>query len=137
MIRCYQKGDAQKVLVQEEQKAEAEKFSAFFDDIKAYSLADENDKILAVFGFVINEFQEGECYALLGKNCGKKMREFIRFGQEKIPLKMREYHLKKAVMTVRKGFVSGERLAHLLGFYVVGLLPKFYLNKDYQLYERK
>lgn len=136
MITAYQSGDAFKVEVQDEQKEEAEKFASFFDGIKAYSLIDNDGNIIAVCGYIINENKEGECFALLGKKCGRKMIEFVRFGQKEIPRVMRLYGLKRGLMTVRKGFLAGERLAHLFGFYAVGLLENFYLNNDYQLYER-
>ena len=137
MICHYKNGDALHVVVQEAQKNEAKVFACFFDTIHAYSQVDDNGEILAVCGFMINENREGECFALLGKNCGKKMLELIRFLQKEIPRMMKKHRLTKALMTVEKGFLAGERLAQILGFYVVGVLPQFFLNNDYQLYERK
>ncbi len=137
MIRGYKNGDALKVKVQDAQKKEAEVFASFFDTIQAYSLIGENNEILAVCGFVINENHEGECFALFGKNARKKMLELVRFLQKEIPKMMKKYQLNKAVMTVQKGFVAGERLARLLGFCAQGVLPKFFFNNDYQFYERK
>ena len=137
MIRGYKNGDALQVKVQDAQKKEAEVFASFFDTIQAYSLIDENNEILAVCGFIINENHQGECFALFGKNSGKKMLELIRFLQKEIPKMMKKYQLNKAKMTVEKGFLAGERLAQLLGFCAAGVLPKFFFNNDYQLYERK
>lgn len=137
MIRAYQKGDAKHVVVQDEQIKEAKNFVSCFETINAYSLVDDDGTVLAVCGFIINTKSEGECFALLGKYCGKKLLEFVRFGKKEIPEKMKSLRIKKVFITVRKGFVAGERMARILGFYKVGVLKKFYLNNDYQLYERK
>jgi hypothetical protein len=40
-------------------------------------------------------------------------------------------------MTVKKDFRAGRRLAELIGFYFAAELPRFYLDEDYQLFERK
>ena len=137
MIRKYQKGDALKVCAQDEQKAEASAYAAFFDDINAYSQVNKKGEITAVCGFGVEENGMAVCYALLGKNCGKNMIELVRFWQKEIPKMIKIYQFNRVVMTVRVGFTEGERLAKLLGFYATEVLQKFYLGNDYQLYERK
>ena len=137
MMRKYLKGDAQKVIVQKEQVDEAKVFAACFDEINAYTFADENNKIYAVFGWWQRNDICGECFALLGQDCGKKLLHIIRFFKREIPDVMQRYHLQYAFMTVKKNFIPAKRLAKLLGFSLAADLPLFFNGSDYQLFERK
>ena len=136
MIRDYVSGDAQSVAVQCEQYDEARNFADFFDMITTYTLENERHQILAVFGYRIGIENEAECFALIGKNIGRNMLEFIRFLLREIPGIMNEKNISKAVMTVKKNFSAGVRLAGVLGFKYAAELPLFYCGKDYQLFER-
>ncbi|MBR2273253.1 MAG: hypothetical protein IJ864_00230 [Alphaproteobacteria bacterium] len=137
MIRKYLFHDALKVILQPEQAAEAAEFACFFDDIKSYTLVDDNGGVLAVFGYRLASALEAECFALIGANCGKKMLSLVRFLQTEIPLVMQKKCLNRAIFTVQKNFAAAYRLAVLLGFHCVAELPNFYLNIDYLLFERK
>lgn len=137
MIRAYCRGDAFKVLVQREQEEEAVEFRACFDEIEAYSLIGDCKEVLAVFGFWEDKVGGGRwCVALFGRKCKMKMVELVRFLKKEIPLVMKQRGYEKVMMTVRKGFGQGERLAEMLGFELRGKCPRFYLDYDYQLFER-
>ena len=135
MIRKYMKGDAKKVDVQEEQLHEIKAGIDFFDFISAYTLVD-NDKILGVWGFDFISKNEVQCFALLGKECGKKIVELIKFLKMRIPLEMNKLKLQRAIFTVKDDFLQAHRMAKMLGFRVVKKLPLFFDGCDYQLYER-
>ena len=135
MIRRYKKGDARKVDVQEGQMHEVKVGIEFFDYIKAYTLID-NGKILGVLGFDVISNDEVQCFALLGKECGKKIVELIKFLKMKIPQEMNKLKLRRAIFTVKDDFLQAHRMARMLGFRVVKKLPLFFDGCDYQLYER-
>lgn len=140
MIRAYCAGDAKRVLVQEVQAAEAAEFAWCFDEMAGYSLVDDKTgEVLGVFSYQV-EVNEGErkalCYALFSKNSGRKMLEAVRFLQKEIGVKMKELGVDCVMMTVKKGFEPGVRLALALGFKVKGVCPAFYKGVDYQIFER-
>jgi len=137
MIRNYHKGDSFKVKVQSEQVGEASMYADFFDRITAFTLEDDNKEIMAVFGYMICEQNRAECFALIGENIGRNMLQLVRFLIRFIPVEMRAHHISKVWMTVKKDFRAGRRLAELIGFYFAAELPRFYLDEDYQLFERK
>ena len=134
-IRGYQKGDAFKVRAQKEQEAEAKEFGGFFDDITAYSLCEEN-KILGVFGYVIDEKNEAYCYGLLSQNAAPYLGFLIRFIKKETALVCDQKKVVKVMMTVKKSFDHAGRFAKLLGYSYAKDLPRFYENEDYQLFER-
>ena len=136
MIRKYMKGDAKKVDVQEEQLHEIKAGIDFFDFISAYTLVD-NEKILGVFGFDFISKHEVQCFALLGKECGKKIIELVKFLKMIIPHKMSKLKLQRAIFTVKDDFLQAHRMAGMLGFKVVKKIPLFFDGYDYQLYERE
>jgi len=138
MIRTYQKGDGARVLVQPEQSLEARTFACFFDDIISYTVTDKDGMIKAVFGYRLSGLNHAEAFALIGKNIeAGGLLEIVRFLKLFIPLKMREKNVSLLRITVKKDFLNGNRLARLLGFSHIADLPAFYLNQDYQLFERK
>jgi hypothetical protein len=128
--------DARRVKVQKIQRKEAKKFALFFNDIRAYSVVDDNKEIRAVFGYKIGHHQTAECFALRGENMGKFMPEFVRFLLKEIPKQMKINRVWRVTMSVKKGFDAGVRLARILGFCFVADLPRFYDGEDYQLFER-
>lgn len=136
MIRRYRRGDAKKVFVQREQIGEKKEAVKFFDDIIAYSLVNERDKVLAVFGF--REVENGaECYSLLGEDMEGKMLEFIRFVDKKIKTEASKRGIENILITVKDGFYNAKRMAKMLNFYEVVKLPLFFSNQDYWLFMRK
>ncbi|MCM1324635.1 MAG: hypothetical protein NC218_10975 [Acetobacter sp.] len=135
MIRVYQRGDAWRVMVQHWQLDEAVDGVRYFDNVGKYSLIGEDGKVLAVFGYVVDQ-SAVDCYALVGGNARRGLREAVRFLKRSIPMTMRELRVCLARMTVKKGFSAGERFALMLGFYPTEILPKFYNENDYQLFER-
>lgn len=138
MIRTYQKGDGLRVLVQEVQRLESLEFAGCFDDIVSLTETDENGNVLAVFGYRLTALHHAEAFALIGKNIGRAgLLELIRFLKCFIPLKMTEQNVCSLLVTVKKDFFNGRRLAKFLGFSHVAELPCFYLEQDYQLFERK
>lgn len=138
MIRTYQKGDGARVLVQPEQALEARNFARFFDDIVSYTLTDNDGMIKAVFGYRLNGLKQAEAFAIIGKNIAPSgLLEIIRFLHVFIPLKMQEKNVSSLKITVKKDFLNAHRLARFLGFSYLADLPAFYLNQDYQLFERK
>ena len=136
MIRKYKKGDALKVDVQDEQIEEAKYNASFFDDIIGYSMVGSKGEVLVVFGFRVID-RKGECFALMGKNIGSKMIEFVRFVNREIRKEMKKQKINKVFMSVKDGFMEAKRLAFILGFREVARLPYFFNGKDYLLYERK
>lgn len=136
MIEKYQAGDAAKVWLQPEQENEAAEFAAFFDGIEAYALR-QNGQVLAVFGWRAAEEGAAECFALIGRQAGRRLLEMKRFIDKRLPELMRREGIKVMRMTVRCGFAAGRRFAGLLGFVPVMVLPRFFENCDYQLFERK
>ena len=136
MIKKYKIGDALKVDVQDEQVKEAEYNASFFDGITAYSMVNQKGDVLAVLGFRVFD-EKGECFALMGKNIGNRMIEFVRFANKKIKVEMKKQKVKKVFMTVKDGFIEAKRLAFMLGFSEVAKLPLFFDEKDYLLYVRK
>ena len=135
MIRGYQKGDGQLVLVQAEQNKEAI-FAEEFDRLYAYTLADK-EGVYAVFGWRFGEEKEtAECFALVSKTIGNRLIEIVKFLRQQIPFLMKKYQVKRVIMTVKKNFIAGERLARLIGFSYASDLPRFFLDEDYQLFER-
>lgn len=138
MIRTYQKGDGLRVSVQEVQRLESLEFAGCFDEIEAYTLTDKDGVVSAVFGYRLTALHHAEAFALIGKNIGRAgLLELIRFLKCFIPLKMRERNVCSLLVTVKKDFINGRRLADFLGFSHAAELPCFYLNQDYQLFERK
>lgn len=135
MIRRYKKGDALKVMVQNQQKEEAIFNAQFFDEIVAYSIDDE-DEILGVFGFEIKD-NIGYCYALLGENIKGKMYEFIKFVRQKIKTEICKNKVDRVLITVKENFDNAKKMAKILGFYEVAKLPLFFNGENYLLYERK
>jgi len=134
MIRAYQSGDAHKVLVQKAQIQESI-YADNFENIYAYTLCDDT-AVYAVFGWRMAAPYSAECFALIGQNCRTKLLELVRFLIREIPIIMRQCYICRVTFTVKKNFLAGERLAKLLGFSFVALLPRFFLNDDYQLFER-
>lgn len=140
MIRVYLAGDAKRVLVQEVQAREAAEFAWCFDKMSGYSLVDEKTgEVLGVFSYQV-ELNQGKreawCYALFSKHSGRKMLEAVRFLQKEIGIKMKDLGIDSVLMTVKKGFVPGVRLALALGFKANGVCPAFYEGVDYQIFER-
>lgn len=145
MIRKYRAGDALLVLPQEKQKLEARYCANEFERLIAFSLVDDDtDTVLAVFGFEVFDedddpsypLKTAQCYALIGKDCGRKLYQFIRFLKVHIPLQAQIYHVGRVLMTVRSDFPQAIRLAHLLGFSFAENLKDFFAHFDYQLFER-
>jgi len=137
MIRRYQKGDAQSLAVQVAQTEEAQFFADEFQHIFAYTLCDEK-AVYAVFGWRYGEDEKtAECFALVSGAIGIKLLELVRFLEKEIPSKMALHLVDCLIITVKKNFVAGRRLAELLGFSLVADLPQFFLGEDYQLFERK
>ncbi len=136
MIRRYRRGDAARVYVQKEQLAEKREAVKFFEEITAYSLLDDRDKVVAVFGFRIVG-NGAECFSLLGDSMGEKMIEFMRFVNKKIKTEARKRNVENILITVKDGFYNARRMAEMLGFKEVAKLPLFFGNKDYWLFMRK
>lgn len=108
-----------------------------FENIEALSLTDDGDDIvLAVFGYQMIEDNEAECFALLGKNCGYKLLEVVRYFKRFIPMMMEKRKCRRVMMTVRCDFGEGRRFAEMLSFKAVEILPSFFMGRDYQVYER-
>ena len=140
MIRDYRTGDAFFVVPQTAQIHEAQIFAEGFDHIAAYSLVDENNRILAVCGFDVFEWHGepvAQCYALIGKNIGRKLFQLTHFLERKIPEQAYRLGIKRVFMTVRDDFAQAKRLAQLLDFNPSRVLTNFFGGKTYQLYERK
>ena len=135
MIRKYISGDVFKIRVQKEQEDEVYQAHFGFEEIEAFTLLDE-DEILAVFGFRIDDKNEAECFALISYNIGRKLGEMVRFLVKKIPLLMRERGVFRTFMTVKSSFYQARRMAVLLGFEAVEKLPSFFYGNDYEIYER-
>lgn len=136
MIREYRNGDALKVLVQQAQADEAVEGAVCFDNVGKYSLVGTDGTILGVFGFTGKAGGKAECYAFIADNAGRHLLEAVRFFWREIPPIWRKSGYAGAQMTVKKGFVAGERFARMLGFEFAGDLPKFFNGNDYQLFER-
>lgn len=136
MIRKYQKGDAFLVEVQPEQASEA-RFASEYDDIEGITLCFADGRVAGVFGFI----EDGEggacCYGLVGKNAGGVLLEAVRFLRRFIEEEMCARGIFCTVMTVKKGFGAGARMAGLLGFMPGAVLEKYFMGKDYQIFERK
>ena len=135
MIRKYISNDVKFVEVQKEQIHELKNGIDFFNYIDAYTLVD-GDKILGVLGFNKISDETAQCFALLGKNSGKKFIELIRFLKKEIYEKMKKLKIKKVFMTVKNDFYQAHRMAEILEFRVVEKLPLFFDGYDYCLYER-
>lgn len=136
MIRRYITGDAKKVDVQDEQIFEALEGAKCFDEIEAYSLIGDDDRVLGVIGFRIVE-EGGEGFAILGKKIGNKMVSLIRFIDRLIKDKSAKFGLEKVFITVKKNFYDGKRFGNMLEFLEVAELEKFFNNEDYLLLMRK
>lgn len=136
MMRVYQTGDVLKVKAQQAQIDEVFEAVKYFDEVGAYSLIDEDENVLAVFGFAVTGDGAADCYALVSQRVGKYLIEAIRFFNLMFPKLMKKFSLDVVYMTVKSQFRSGERFAGLLGFKKVSDLPQFYNGNDYQLFER-
>lgn len=136
MIRKYISGDVFRIKVQEEQKDEVYQAYVGFEKIEAFTLLD-GDEVLAVFGFLIDEKNEAECFALISSDIKKKLGELICFLRNKIPLVMKERGVIRAFMTVKSNFYQAKRMAVLLGFKAVEKLPSFFNGIDYEIFERR
>lgn len=135
MIRKYITNDMNLVDVQKEQIHELKNGIDFFNYIEAYTLVEEGE-ILGVFGFDKISDETVQCFALLGKNSGKKIIELVRFLKKEIYEKMKKLKIKKVFMTVKNDFYQAHRMAEILEFRVVKKLPLFFDGYDYCLYER-
>ena len=136
MIRRYKIGDALLVDVQNEQKDEAKEGRLFFDKIIAYSLVDDDGRVLAVMGYKIIE-NRAECFALVGKNIGCKIIELIKFVKNKMKVDAVKWGVNRIFITVKDGFFNAKRMAKILGFKQVYKLPSFFNGSDYFLYEKR
>lgn len=136
MIREYRNGDALKVLVQKAQEDEFVEAVAGFDQVGAYTLVDSADNVLAVFGYAVDGNEVADGYALISRLAGRRLLEPVRFGRGEIPRLMRRLRLARFRITVKTGFAAGVRFARLLGFEAAEILPRFYKENDYQLFER-
>lgn len=136
MIREYRNGDVLKVLVQKAQEDEFVEAAAGFDQVGAYTLVDGVGDVLAVFGYAVDGRGAADGYALISRRAGRYLLEPVRFGRMEIPRLMRRLKLVRFQITVKAGFAAGERFARLLGFEAAEILPRFYKENDYQLFER-
>ncbi len=136
MIRRYKIGDALLVDVQNEQKDEAKEGRLFFDKIIAYSLVDDDGRVLAVMGYKIIE-DRAECFALVGRNIGCKIIELIKFVKNKMKVDAVKWGVNRIFITVKDGFFNARRMAEILGFKQVYKLPSFFNGSDYFLYEKR
>lgn len=136
MIRRYRNGDALRVAVQQAQQDEAVDGCGGFDHVGLCSLVDDDDNVLAVFGVCLAAPSVMDCYALMAQQAGRKLLEAVRFLRREIPSFMRMRGVKLLRMTVKKDFLAGQRFALMIGFGAAEVLPKFYKENDYQLFER-
>lgn len=136
MIRKYLKGDVLRVLVQQEQALETLEAYTGFEKITAFTILDDNNEVLGVFGFDLYQKYEARCYAFIGKNIGFRLKELICFLRKYIPYKMKKNKILRAELTVKSGFRAGDKMARMLGFRAVENLPSFFNLFDYVRYER-
>ena len=136
MMREYRNGDALRVLVQRAQEDEFSDGCAGFDRVGLYTLLGDDGSVLAVFGVCFSAEGVADCYALIAQAAGRKLLEAVRFLLREIPPFMRRKKLKQMRMTVKKDFMAGRRFAQMIGFCAADVLPKFYKENDYQLFER-
>lgn len=136
VIRGYRNGDALRVLVQKAQIDEAEEGAVCFDNVGKYTLLNTAGDVMAVFGYAGEKGGVADCYALIAETAGRNLFEAVRFLRLKIPEDIKREGFVGAQMTVKMDFAAGGRFARMLGFREAEILPKFYNENDYQLFER-
>lgn len=132
MIRKFETSDFAKLILQKEQEGEADvdlsKHSAFSFFV--------HEKLVAVCWYI--KIYEGryEVFAYISADIGRNMLLFVRELKHFIEQKAIEFQAVRIELTVREGFVPGDRLAVLLGFEYEGTMKKIYKGLNYKLYAR-
>lgn len=137
IIRAYRAGDTEKISVQEAQREEYEQAGSGFAKLPyARVLSDEKGHIFAMWGYRLEREGEAQGFALLSAVIGRRLLPLIRQLRGEIPQLMKAENVRRLMITVRADFAQGERMARLLNFYPVRKMPHYFLNYDYQLFER-
>lgn len=133
MYRRFETGDFEQIVLQAEQKDEAE--VVLEEQPNAYSFL-VNGKVVAVCWF--REIYEGryETCAYISADIGTRMLLFVRELKRVIEEKAKEVNAVRVEMTVLDGFEQGDRLAKLLGYEYEGTMRKVYRGLNYKLYAR-
>ena len=134
IIRRFEKGDIDKLNIQDEQQHELEN-SAFMKTEHCFTFIKDN-QIIGVFG--VFEVYKGRAivFSFISKNAGKYLFSVFKSLKMLIDDGVKKTSVDRLEMEVMSGFKHGERFAEMLGFECEGIMRKYYKGKDYKLYAR-
>lgn len=132
MMRCYEKGDIEKLNLQPEQELERNESWTAFASIESLVFAD-GDKVLAI---IRPQEENGKIaiYALVGRDCGYKSVSIVRTMKTWIKNQMKRPDINRVEMTTQSQFYQANRLAVMLGFVYEGTLHSFFNGIDFNVW---
>lgn len=132
MIRCYKKGDFEKLNLQPEQELERNETWKAFACEKSLVFAD-GDRVLAI---IRPQEENGRLaiYALVGRDCGYKSVSMVKTIKTWIKNQIKRPDIERVEITTQSQFDQANRLAEMLGFVYEGTLHKFYNGIDFNIW---
>lgn len=132
MMRCYKKGDIDRIKLQPEQEVERNEDWRLFENINTITFAD-GDEVLAIV-YPHEQYGNITIYALISSNCGYKavsmVKEFKRWIKEQI----KRDDVCRICFTTQSRFEQANRLALLLGFEYEGYLHRWFKGIDFNMW---